>query len=96
MFYMVFLFSKILKVRGGYEMKSWSDKVNEYAKEHRSLLKIKPTNVPTSTMTHAIYDNSTHKIIGLVNISSEQACELNNCFKHEGVYKMRYVALQIT
>ena len=76
-------------------MKSLLEQTREFIKSHKLIVKTKPTPVEIETMTYAIYDNETREIVGMVNISEEQADVLNTAFRSHGAFHMKYVILKI-
>ena len=88
---MVFYFS----IKGILFMKSILEQIQEFLVNHKVIAKTIPSTVELETVSYAVYDNKAHEIIGIVNLSEEQANELNKAFRHKGDYHMQYVVLKI-
>lgn len=76
-------------------MKSLLEQTREFIERHKLIVKREPTPVQIDTMTYVLYDNTTHEIMGMVNLSEEQADELNQSFARNGAFHMKYVILKM-
>ena len=78
-------------------MSSLLNQAFEFIRNHHIIINNKqPSHIELDVCSYALYDNDKHEILNIVNLSEEQADELNKGFKHEGEYKMRYVLLKIS
>lgn len=78
-------------------MKSLIDQVFDFIRTHNVVIeKRQPTETVINTCAYALYDNDKHKIVNIINLSDEQANDLNVGFRHDGDYHMRYVLLKIS
>ena len=75
-------------------MRSLLEQTCDFIKKHKIIVKTKPSPVEIETMTYAMYDNDTHEIIGMINLSEEQVDTLNTIFRSHGEFHMKYVILK--
>jgi hypothetical protein len=76
-------------------MRSILEQTKEFIIKNKRIVKMKPSMVNIETMTYVLYDNETQEIVGMVNLSEDQADDLNRAFRNRGDYHMKYVALKI-